>query len=195
MNANNQMKLRTANIVIIAAGVAMLGITLFDVFAPKPKVQVQQAARVTNANKIRHETYAAKEKAKSEEAFMATRVWTEDVEQIGPKVLSRATEVAKGQGLTVSAFRPQRIVEDGTIMRVPFVLMISGTYPQVAKFVQTIEKPEGKVAVTLVQVSSSDGVSDSVTATIGLMALRDMKVKTPTKTEEPKKASGETTNG
>ncbi|MBX3117530.1 MAG: type 4a pilus biogenesis protein PilO [Fimbriimonadaceae bacterium] len=183
--ATNAQKIKTANTVMIVAGVAMLGIFLYDNFAPRPTEAMKQSARNSSIATINGEKHTSLELEKKERAYAQTKVWSEEVEQIGPKVLDRATAIARENGLAIKAFRPQRTVEDGKLLRVPFLVTLDGSYPQVASFLRSIENAEGKVAVTMVQLSSSDGVSDTVSATIGLMALRDMAKP------EPEKKDGE----
>lgn len=198
--ATNAQKIRTANLVMIVAGAAMVGILAIDRFGPQPTPPMSAKARNENIAKINREMHESHDKEKTEKDYLASRAWKEEVEQIGPKVLDQATAVAKAKGLTVTAFRPQRTVEDGNLVRVPFLVTLDGTYPQVASFLQTLEDSAAKVAVTMVQISSSDGVSDSVTATIGLMVLRDATKPPPEKAPAkapagaPKNDSGDTTN-
>lgn len=180
-------KLQVANIMMIVAGVVMLGTLVVDRFVKPPTVQMKEQARVQNHNKIVHETYDHKDREKQERAYAATKLWSEDAEQIGPLVLNRVNELAKSYGLTTGIFRPQRTVEDDKILRVPMVVTLNGPYPSIVKFVRAMEDPAGKVAVTMVQLGSADGVSDNVTATISLLALKDMNAKT----EPASKGSGE----
>lgn len=194
--ATNAQKIRTANMVMIVAGAAMVATLAYDRFVPQPTQQMSPTARNENISKINREKHDAMDREMAELDYVKSKTWTVDVEQIGPKVLSIATDVAKGHGLTVTAFRPQRTVEDGKLLRVPFLATIDGSYPQVAAFLRSMEDSSGNVAITMVQLSSSDGVSDQVTATIGLMVLKEpVKPPPPAKTEPAKTEPAKTASG
>ena len=54
--------------------------------------------------------------------------------------------------------------------QLPFLIGVDGSYPNVVAFVKDIETKGTKLALSQVQLSSSDGTTDKVSASIGVVA-------------------------
>ena len=86
--------------------------------------------------------------------------------------MSMLEKFARQNNLKIISFRPQRLEEEAGLERMPYQITLEGAFPKVISFVRTVETPATKIAVTNVQIASSDGASDAVTATISLVAYR-----------------------
>lgn len=104
------------------------------------------------------------------------RLWTQAPDQVAASAMARVTTLAASKGLKVIAFRPQRAVEDGSVTRYPYLVSLEGAYPNVVAFVNLMETPSGKLCVNQVQIAASDGASDKVSASVGLVAYRELEV-------------------
>ena len=135
-------------------------------FGPAERAQKQAAAR--SATVAANQTY---DKARAQ---AAAYLWTEAPDAISPQALGIVTEAAKKHGLKLSAFRPQKSTIEGALEELNYVVAIEGRFPAAAEFLRTLETPGNRLAVNLFQVTSSDGATDSVTATVGLVAFREV---------------------
>lgn len=108
----------------------------------------------------------------------ATRLWTQPADEIAAATMAKLTSLAQARNLKVIAFRPQRMQDDGTIMRIPYQATLEGPFPQVISFLKDVETSKFKVIVSTVQIASADGASDKVSSTIGFVAYREEDIGT-----------------
>jgi Tfp pilus assembly protein PilO len=119
----------------------------------------------------------ARTKAAKLQADNISQLWMGDAEAIGARSLDNVSKIAKARGVKLNAFRPQRPVQSAELEHIPFLTIVEGSYPAVVSFLKTLEQPSLKLAVNSVQVTATDGTSDSVSASIVLIAFRDSSVK------------------
>lgn len=124
----------------------------------------------------------ARAKAATKKAENVSRLWVGDAEAIGARSLDNVSKIAKAHNVKLSAFRPQRAIEAAELEQIPFLTLVEGKYPAVASFVRTLEQPALKLAVGSVQITATDGASDTVSASILLIAYRDPSLKVQAKT-------------
>lgn len=141
-----------------------------------------------------HLEAAIKDRKASEEKLAAleigdTAMWEGVSESVTSQILQSVTVIAKTQNINLKSFRPQTAVADGDLSRNNYVVLIEGSFPQVVGFIRSIDTPSSRLGISLVQVSASDQETDSVNATVGIVAY----VKMPDATEvakNEKKATG-----
>ena len=107
-----------------------------------------------------------------EQVFEKTK-WKEKPDLITGNVLSIVRAATGKASVKLISFRPQRTVETTDLLQLPYVLAVDGSFPNVVKFVQSIEESDAKLAVSSFQLASAEGTSDFVTASVGLVAYRD----------------------
>lgn len=163
--------LRMWNGIALAAMLVMAGIAVADRVIPRQTAASMSAARIKSDDQIREQTYAERKKLLASQELIASRVWADTTDGIGAKSLDLCTKLAKMQGLKLTAYRPQKPVEDGELIRLSFVMTLEGPFPAVQQFVRQLESPARKLSVHLVQVASADDASDLVNATIGITAF------------------------
>lgn len=144
------------------------------VYLPDAKPQFGPAERAQKQAAVRSATVGANQKADSAREDAAKYLWSEKPDAIAPQALGIVTGAAKTHGLKLSAFRPQKPVVEGDLEVLNYVVALEGRFPAVADFLRTLETPGNRLAVNLFQVTSSDGATDSVTATVGLVAFREV---------------------
>ena len=158
----------TMGVLIVALGGAYA-------LAPRPQDKRTDADRAVQAAQVKDETAALNvryDKAKDN----ATRfLWTENPDAIAPRALSIVTEAANKNQLKINAFRPQKPTSSPELEELHYVVAIEGRFPLVATFLKAVETPGNRLAVDLFQVTSADGATDMVTATVGLVAFREPK--------------------
>jgi hypothetical protein len=72
--------------------------------------------------------------------------------------------------LKLITFRPQKAEQERDLTRIPFLLALEGPYSDVVALTKDLERPQSKLAVNMLQLNSSDGVTDQVNAAINVVA-------------------------
>ncbi|MCW5942975.1 MAG: hypothetical protein KIS66_12130 [Fimbriimonadaceae bacterium] len=169
------------NVVSVIAIVAI--VALFWMALHPPSANVGNLKEVRKARREDRSTAEkASEKAKQIETSLASLTWKGSADEIGPQALGTVTRLAQAAQVTATAFRPQRIQDDGGLPQMAFLVTVEGRYPNVVSLLRNLEKPETKMAVTLLQMASADASNDMVNATIGLTAfIQELKKSAPAK--------------
>lgn len=158
----------TYNILIVVFLVLLAGIAAFDYFVPKPeKISAVRTAETKKA-KLESELRGVKLELEAAEQMLVSRSWSGSLETVSPKVLEQTSKLAGQAGFNLTAFRPQRPVENQTLDQVTFNVIGDAPFPKVMAFIRLLDSQMPKGAVTQVQMASNDGAKDTVNATIGL---------------------------
>jgi hypothetical protein len=164
---------------------ALAGLLVFDLFVPAPTIKKSAQARMRNEQTVRDQTYKFKADVERIKKEVAARVWTGSADSVGAQALEMATSIAKSKGLKLTAFRPQKALDEGELWRLAFVMTLEGSFPGLQSVVRELETPSRRLSVHLVQVASADEASDLVNATIGVTAyLEKPKAKADTKDKQ-----------
>lgn len=175
----------------LAAWNALLGVSILVLVAalgmhfllpsPKPKLGIKQ--RIAKQAAVHEETDTLKEKIQAGQNTIRTYVWPGDAKRAEAEAMALVTRIAKTHEVSLGAFRPQRVVLDQGLRRLPFALSLEGSFPDVIQFVGELETPSNRIAVQMLQMSASDSSSDQVSATMTVMAFQENlpseKPKTP----------------
>jgi hypothetical protein len=103
--------------------------------------------------------------------------WKEGSAMIGAAVLNSLSKAADSCHVQLGGFRSDKAASSALLQQVPFVAVVDGAFPDVMAFVQKVEAPSSKLALNLLQVTSSDAKAGSVTATLGIVAFLPSEVK------------------
>jgi hypothetical protein len=103
-------------------------------------------------------------------AIVEARTWTGSADQISPIILAETTQFAKDHRVRIGSFRPQRIVQNEGLDQLTFLVLAEGRFLDVMAFAKDLEEKSTKTAVAQIQISSSNGEGDTVSAAIGLAA-------------------------
>lgn len=163
---------RSWNIATIAAIVVIVAMLVFQVVVPMPAFASQQQ-RIKSERDMEETSDAYLRKSKELQKANAARLWDLGPESLGPTAMGKVSNLSKSFGLNMVAFRPQKQVDSGDLVRYGFLVSVEGAFPKVIEFVRKLETPETKLAVFSLQVTSTDGASDAVSATVGVVAYRD----------------------
>ncbi|RYG45547.1 hypothetical protein EON79_12365 [bacterium] len=156
-------------LVILAAVIltVLLGV-LIAVPKATPFEGITKAKR--DLSKSRVKTAIARSTGETAATVVRLRTWTGSAGTIASASREKLTAIALRQGVRISSFRPQRENTGGELSQLPFVATVEGPFPNVVRFIRETESPTNKLAVNLVQISSSDDATDRVTATVGMFA-------------------------
>jgi len=170
MNLTN--RLAPWNALLFGSMLIMLGAFVYDKVVPMPKIEVKGSGIAEQEKRLRQQANALYLETKESEQLLNSRLWIGDSKLIGPRAMATATQIASKRQLKLAAFRPQKSVQEGTLVRFPFVVSLEGTYPQIIGFVRDLENPSNKLVVNIVQIASTDGSSSAVNAVINLWAFQ-----------------------
>jgi Tfp pilus assembly protein PilO len=162
---------RMAAFASVAAVLALAIILGLMFLLPVPTAADARTQGRLEEREVIEATLKTRQEADRLETEIAGWVWTISPAEIEPAALARATSLAAARNIRLSAFRPQRPQEAGGLVMLPFTMAVEGAYPNVHSFVQDLDAPDTRLAVTLVQLSAVDGITDTVTATIGVAAF------------------------
>ncbi|HVL39337.1 MAG TPA: GspMb/PilO family protein [Fimbriimonadaceae bacterium] len=104
-----------------------------------------------------------------------TFLWNAAAERVSATVHEQVTRSAKTGGLRLVSFRPQKVEDVGSVQAMPFLATVEGSFPAVKALEASLENSNNRLAVTSLQVTSSNNAADLVTANIGLVAFRDAR--------------------
>ncbi|MCH7945412.1 MAG: hypothetical protein IIC73_05275 [Armatimonadetes bacterium] len=162
------LSLRGMNWGAASAVVALVGIGIFHFAAPMPGDVPQGAPK--SADEAR--TRAAKEgedyRAVRDEN--AARLWQAARDEVSPQAMSWVSARARESFVTVSSFRPQRTNDLDGVNQMNYLVAAEGAYQDVMRFIKAFEAEDSLLAVKLVQITGIDGATDTVRASIGLVA-------------------------
>lgn len=157
---------------VIGFSVLLFAATLaFDLLVPKPSKQQAYAAHLSKKSDIEIETLQAKRKLEEAQTVLETYTFQGHPETVTPKILEQVSAIARNHNIAIKSFRPQKTDAEEGIARLPFVVLVEGTYPNLVSFVKALDEPSVLLGVNLLQVSAADGETDRVNATLGLVAV------------------------
>lgn len=153
----------------LSAVVALVAVAVYDNVAPMPQ---PEAPKKTVA-----ELEAEKEHAKARVDESRTRVrqltWQVSQDEVGPTAMAWVSEVARRNAVEIKAFRPQRSVDEEGLVQLNYLVTAEGPFLSVMRLIKGFEAEDSLLAVRAVQMASLDGASDTVRATIALVAYKE----------------------
>jgi len=155
-------------LIIIALIALLAGLAMYlRPNKPTALTETQKLKQVDLANKdIETEESLLDYRRKQVSAF----TWRQKQEEIGPLALAGISKLVRNHGLKLITFRPQKAEQEKDVTRIPFLMALEGSYSDVVAFTKDLENPQSKLAVNMVQLNSSDGVTDQVNAAINVVA-------------------------
>lgn len=189
ISADNPEKMWT---VMVWVGLALFSVAIYFVVFPIKTEPVNLGKFTEEAAKLKAENADLEKQILSEKERFASAVWTGKLDELGPSALGHISALAKESGVVVTAFRPQRLVEDTAVAQYPLLITCEGRYPAMIGFVRRLENAQGKLAVNLVQLSAADGATDQVTGSIGVVAFSEVAETQARTASTAKKADGGT---
>jgi len=161
---------RSWNIVAFAALVCLAAIAIFDLVVPKPiapskhQQQLQKQTLMRTIEIHQQDANAAK-------AEVARYIWqVSKTDEIGAKSLASVTGLALKHHVSLLGFRPQKSISQDNLTQLPYLIILEGDFPGVSAFLSDLENIQTKLAINMVQVSSSEANTDRVNANIGVIA-------------------------
>ena len=162
------LRLRGMNWGAASAVVILLGVGIFHFVAPMPGDGRQGVPEPDGELRARAAEEGANYRAVRDEN--ASRLWQTARDEISPEAMSWVSERARESFVTVSSFRPQRTNDLDGVNQMNYLVAAEGPYQDVMRFIKAFEAEDSLLAVKLVQITGIDGATDTVRASIGLVA-------------------------
>ena len=166
------LKLGNLNWGAVSAVIALLGVITFDIVAPEPVSAHPKSKK--SIDEYKKEVDATSKELEAEEAALQSLLWQSSRDEIGPVAMAWVSEQARAKFVDVRSFRPQKTVREGDVEQLNYLVTAEGTYPSVLEFLKVFESEESLLAVKLIQISSIDGSSDLVRASISIVAYLEV---------------------
>lgn len=157
----------------ISAVIALVAIAAYDRFMPMPGETGPKTTK--SAAQLEAEKKEAMTSLDESEKLVNSMTWPGTRDEVGPAAMAWVSKQAREAYLDVSAFRPQRTIDAQGLDQLNYLVTAEGPYPSMIKFIRSFETPDSMVAVKALQLNSVDGASDSVRATITLVAYQEAK--------------------
>ena len=175
---------------ILASILMLLGTLLYMIFVPVPSTAGLAKGRDLSRRTITKEIETTRARADELEKTNQVYLWNDTAESVTASVLGNITAQSRRKALKMTAFRPQRPQTLESLTELPFSVQLSGPYLAVRDVVSVLNTPQSKIAMRSLQMSSSDGGSSAVTATLAFSAYTVLPKKTATKAPAPPVAGG-----
>ncbi len=170
MFANSKKEDLPATVVILVSMVVLLVTLGIMVLVPLPSGTKLQAKYKSDMRLVNRQTESATAGAKLTKEAVNQMTWSGSLNSISTSALAKVTDLAKTHKLSLDSFRPQRLGAAGDLPMQPYLLNVSGAFPDVVGLTKDIETKNTKLAVSMVQITASDQGSDKVSASIALVA-------------------------
>ena len=161
---------KTWNAVALIALVCLAALAVFDLVVPKP-VAPSKHAQTVQKQLLMRTIEIHQQDANAARTEVARYIWqAKKTDEIGAKSLSAITALATKHKVSLLGFRPQKASVQDSLTQLPYLIILEGDFPGVTAFLNDLENIQTKLAINMVQVSSSEANSDRVNANIGVIA-------------------------
>lgn len=147
----------------------------FAFVQPTPN-SVPRTVPGSSLKEIEDSTRSLEQAASLSEGAVQARTWNLTAETLASQVLTRLTRVAETHHLQVNGFHSGRAIPAANLLEVPFVFVLDGAFMDVMAAVKELERPESKLAVSQLKISST-GDPGQVTATLALTGFLAKETK------------------
>jgi hypothetical protein len=179
-----------ASLLAVVAILVLLGTFLFMILVKPPTTAGLAEKTRREAIKIRIKTKDAEDRLVAAKATVNSTTWPGIGDDVAPAANARLTTMAARRGVKLTSFRPQRTTAKTDLTVLPFVITVEGPFPQVVELTRDIDTAGSRMAVNLIQVTAAADDSNTVSATVAVMAyLRPGQV-----TPAPSRTAKETTS-
>lgn len=125
--------------------------------------------------KVEIETQIAKKDTAIAKSTIKATTWSGEADKVGPQAFAKLSKLATQYKVKLAALRPQKQAMLGEVSTIPFLLSLEGSSTGVIQMIRAIEKPETRLAVSLVQINAGDEGADTVSANVGIVAYLEPK--------------------
>lgn len=96
------------------------------------------------------------------------RMWAMAPEALASTVLDQMTALTQKNHLQLTEFRTEKLLEVALLKEETFSSVVEGRFVDVMTLLKSLEAPDSKLVVNVLQFSSSDNHSDRITANLSL---------------------------
>ncbi|MGQ9523793.1 MAG: type 4a pilus biogenesis protein PilO [Armatimonadota bacterium] len=96
--------------------------------------------------------------------------WQEPPDALVPTLVQKLEQLAQESGVELSSYRPVKPKSLGAVTEVALEIHFTAPFPTTAKFIYALQRPETKVSVDVLRISSADSESDKVDVDVRICA-------------------------
>lgn len=164
---------RVWSVIGVVAVVSLVAVMAYEILVPKPRPTLTTKSKTERLIALDKEVDAVEARLAKSESERARLVNPGTAESVTASLLNRVTLEAKTTGIKLVAFRPQRAETVHNLQSLPYLVIVEGPYPNVLKFVRSLETHEARIAIRTLQLSAADGASDRVNGSLGIVAFAE----------------------
>jgi len=123
----------------------------------------------------------AKETIATQQPIVSKMGWTEDPDSLTPILVQKLEALARRTGLTLTNYKHLKPKALDAVTQVPLEMQFTAPFPTAVRFLYELQKPETKVSIDMVRISSADTESDTVDVDVRISAY-SLKVTEPART-------------
>ena len=173
INFNDSRDVLPSSLAVVGI-VCLSGSLIFGLFFPKPSIKGIEGKKIAQQRLLINESEDLKKNVDSLEEVLATTKFEDKPDLITPFVVNRVNAKVKENKLSLTSLRPQRTLDGKSMLQLPYVANFDGSFPGVLAFLRAFESGNDKLAVNQLQLTSSEGAGDRVSATVGLVAFTNL---------------------
>jgi hypothetical protein len=158
------------SVISVSSLIVIAGALCFMLFVHPPTKASLDAAATKQQLSLKMKAKMSANDLVTRQELVDKQTWTGDGEAIFSTALDKVTQFAHQRGIKLMVFRPQRASIVDNLVTLPYLVTVEGSFPGVLAFSRDIDDPKTKLALTQIQLSSSDPNTDKVTGIIGISA-------------------------
>lgn len=154
---------------LIAALLIAIGTVLYISFVPVPTPDKVAKDTKTATNKDEATIKRQETNWRQELDTVRAYAFNGQEQDADSTILALVTNLTGKCNLKLVGFRPQKPVDAGQLTQLPYIVSVSGRFPDVVAFTYDLEAKGTKLAVNTVQMAASDTSTDVVTGNISVV--------------------------
>jgi hypothetical protein len=154
---------------LVAALLIAIGTVLYITFVPVPTTSTVAATEKKRTDDLRGKTTRAQRNLHEKLTLVGAYTFNGQEQDADSATLALVTKLAANRNLKLVGFRPQRALDAGQLTQLPYLVSVSGKFPDVVAFSYDLEAKGTKLSVNLVQLAASDTSTDDVTANLNVV--------------------------
>ena len=145
------------------------GAVLYMALVPVPTTQSVKSDEQKHSNDDRRNTGKAQRDLHDELTVISDNAFNGQEQDADSAILDLVTKLTAKRNVKLVGFRPQRTVDAGQLTQLPYIVSVSGSFPNIIAFTGDLEAKGTKLAVNTVQMAASDTSTDNVTGNISVV--------------------------
>ena len=154
---------------LVVALLITLGTAPYISFVPVPTTASVAASEKKKTGEDRANITRAQTNLHEKLTMVGNYAFNGQEQDADSTTLALVTKLTLNRNLKLVGFRPQRAADAGQLTQLPYLVSVSGKFPDVLAFTNDLEAKGTRLSVNLAQMAASDTSTDDVTANLNLV--------------------------